>query len=63
MQKKFLTAGLSATILAGALVSPLAVNNARADLQQGDVHTEHDADTINSGLLAARLTRSASWQQ
>lgn len=63
MQKKFLTAGLSAAILAGALVSPLAVKDAQADLQQGDVQTAHAADTINSGQLAATLTRSASWQQ
>lgn len=63
MQKKFLTAGLSAAILAGALVSPLAVNNAQADIQQGDVQTAHAADTISSGQLAATLTRSASWQQ
>ncbi|WP_194239605.1 glycoside hydrolase family 73 protein [Bombilactobacillus mellis] len=63
MQKRFLTAGLSAAILAGALVSPLAVNDAQADIQQGDVQTAHAADTISSGQLAATLTRSASWQQ
>lgn len=63
MQKKFLTAGLSVAILAGALVSSLAVKDVHADLQQGDVQTAHAADTINFGQLAATLTRSASWQQ
>ena len=51
MQKKFLTAGLSAAILAGALVSPLAVKDAHADLQQGDVQTAHAADTDRKSVV------------
>lgn len=63
MQKKFLTAGLSATILAVALLTPLTANNAQASLDWGDAQTSHAADTIDSGQLAATLVRSASWQQ